>query len=124
MIEKSITVVIPALNEEENILSSYETTKNILTKLNLDNEIILVEDGSKDKTLEIMEAINSKDSSIQIIHYSCPYFGISLPSNTRNRLPEITRGLDIRKGKTLNGRDFLGIRSSEFLINPELGTKR
>ena len=69
---KSVTVIIPALNEADNIVASYEKTKEALRKLNLDHEIILVNDGSEDKTGEIIEFLGSKDPKIKTIHHSSP----------------------------------------------------
>jgi dolichol-phosphate mannosyltransferase len=69
---KSVTVVIPALNEEEHILGSYNKTKNTLKELGLDYEILLVDDGSEDKTLQVMESISSNDPLVHIIHHSSP----------------------------------------------------
>jgi glycosyltransferase involved in cell wall biosynthesis len=64
-----ITVGIPAFNEEENI----ETTVNtILSAVNLANnikvEIIIVNDGSTDKTGEISDRIASANNKIRVIH--------------------------------------------------------
>jgi glycosyltransferase involved in cell wall biosynthesis len=48
-----LTVIIPALNEEETIASVVEKTRNILQNLGFsDFEILVVDDGSKDRTAE------------------------------------------------------------------------
>tara|TARA_B100000686_G_C16744485_1_gene948584 strand:- start:1087 stop:1815 length:729 start_codon:yes stop_codon:yes gene_type:complete len=67
---KSITIVIPAFNEEGNIEASYQKTKDALLELGLDHEIFLVNDGSVDKTGEVIRRLESKDSQIRAIHHS------------------------------------------------------
>ena len=46
----SITIIGPCYNESDNIDEFVSRIKNILEKLNLEYEILLVDDGSKDKT--------------------------------------------------------------------------
>ena len=58
---KKISVVIPMYYEEEVAQTCYERVTAILKNLeNYDYEIIFVNDGSKDKTLEILEEIARK----------------------------------------------------------------
>jgi glycosyltransferase involved in cell wall biosynthesis len=53
MFGSTITVIIPAFNEEKTIGYVISDTAEILTALNLPYEIIVVNDGSTDKTLSI-----------------------------------------------------------------------
>jgi len=55
MLNKKISVIIPAYNEEKNILNTINETKRELESLNYDYEIIVVDDGSIDKTFEIVK---------------------------------------------------------------------
>jgi len=48
-----VSVVLPALNEEANIGPMIEATASALTRLDLDHEIIVVDDGSTDSTLTV-----------------------------------------------------------------------
>ena len=53
-----ISVVIPMYYEEEVAEECYKRVKDVLTSLeNYEHEIIFVNDGSKDKTLEILEFV-------------------------------------------------------------------
>ncbi|MBN2215305.1 MAG: glycosyltransferase family 2 protein [Bacteroidales bacterium] len=52
---KTISVVIPAYNEEECIAVLIEKLKKILDPLNYPYEVIIVDDGSKDRTFEIIK---------------------------------------------------------------------
>ena len=68
---KKISVVIPMYYEEEVARECYERMTNVLKGINnYEYEIIFVNDGSKDKTLEILEKIASKDSTIKVISFS------------------------------------------------------
>jgi glycosyltransferase involved in cell wall biosynthesis len=48
-----LSIVIPAYNEEANIQSAVEEVSRVAQTLNMDYEIILVNDGSRDRTGEI-----------------------------------------------------------------------
>ncbi len=49
----SLSIVIPAYNEEANIVAAVEEVSRVAQTLNLDYEIILVNDGSRDRTGEM-----------------------------------------------------------------------
>ena len=69
---KKISVVIPMYYEEEVAKQCYEKVSNVLKKLGekYDYEIIFVNDGSKDKTLEILEEIAKDDKRAKIVSFS------------------------------------------------------
>ncbi len=48
----SLSVVIPAYNEEANIVAAVEEVSSVAQTLNMDYEILLVNDGSRDRTGE------------------------------------------------------------------------
>ena len=54
--DEKISVIIPAYNEENNIVNTIQVTKNELENINYDFEIIIIDDGSIDKTLEIVKS--------------------------------------------------------------------
>lgn len=49
----SISIVIPAYNEEANVVAAVEEVSAVARELDLDHEIILVNDGSRDRTGEV-----------------------------------------------------------------------
>lgn len=68
---KKISVVIPMYYEEEVARLCYERVSNVLQKINdYEYEIIFVNDGSKDKTLEILKELAEKDLHVKIISFS------------------------------------------------------
>lgn len=69
--KKNISVIIPTYNEEETIPALYEKFTEIMCKMqNYDFEIIIVNDGSKDATLQILEKIAAKDIRIKVISFA------------------------------------------------------
>jgi dolichol-phosphate mannosyltransferase len=56
-----LSIIIPAYNEEKHILNVLDTVNKVnLNPLNLDKEIIIVDDGSKDRTVEILKPFKNK----------------------------------------------------------------
>lgn len=70
--EKSkVTLVIPMYYEEKVAEECYKRVKENLVKLeNYEYEIIFVNDGSKDRTLEILEKIAEEDINVKVISFS------------------------------------------------------
>ena len=76
-----LSVIVPVYNEEETIAEVVRGLKNRLSKPGLEYEIIVVNDGSSDKSKEILENIK------EIILISHPYnkgYGMSLKTGARN----------------------------------------
>ena len=72
MDKKLISIVVPVYNEEKNLKSLFESlskTFELLAEKYL-YEIIFVNDGSEDKSGEILEGLASKDSRIKYLEFS------------------------------------------------------
>lgn len=68
---KKVSVVIPMYYEEDVAQECYNRVVKVLKSIkDYEYEIIFVNDGSKDKTLEILENIARKDSNVKIISFS------------------------------------------------------
>ena len=68
---KTISVVIPVYNEEKGFKKFYsEMLEPELKKLKYNYEVILVNDGSRDKTLEIVQGMAEKDAHIKVLAFS------------------------------------------------------
>lgn len=68
----SLSIIIPALNEEANLKSIVENVINEFSKNEFDYEIILINDGSEDKTKEIANEIASDEPRVKVIHHQRP----------------------------------------------------
>jgi len=65
-----ISVVIPLYNEEENIDILFKRVIDALESLKMTYEIICINDGSKDKTLDILIDYHLNNSDIKVINLS------------------------------------------------------
>ena len=66
-----ISVIVPMYYEEEVAKECYTRLKNVLEKIeNYNYEIIFINDGSKDKTLEILKEIAKENKNVKIISFS------------------------------------------------------
>jgi glycosyltransferase involved in cell wall biosynthesis len=60
----TVSVVVPLYNEEENVEELHSRLKAVLDSLGVEYEIIFVDDGSTDKTLPMIEKIQSGDNNL------------------------------------------------------------
>jgi polyisoprenyl-phosphate glycosyltransferase len=65
-----ISVVVPLYDEELVVDKMYQRLTEVLKKNNLDYEIILINDGSKDGTMEAVRAICKKDRAVKLLSFS------------------------------------------------------
>lgn len=62
-----LSVVIPAYNEEKRLAKTLRSVSLYLQKQNYDSEIIVVSDGSKDRTREVVEGLQGEIPNIFLI---------------------------------------------------------
>lgn len=67
---ESLSVFFPAYNEEGNLEDTVLKAKKVLLDVAEKWEIIIVNDGSKDKTGEIADSLAKKDKRIRVIHHN------------------------------------------------------
>lgn len=68
---KKISVVVPCYNEEESLPLFYKEMDKVSKKMKqIDFEMIFVNDGSRDKTLEILRDLAKKDDRVRFISFS------------------------------------------------------
>lgn len=66
-----LSLVVPSYNEEENVRPFYEAVKTVFEGQAYDYEIIFVNDGSKDKTLQKMRELYREDKEhVNVISFS------------------------------------------------------
>lgn len=68
--KKRVSVVIPAYNEAENLLVIIDRLEGVFEKTDYDAEFILVDDGSKDKTLLILKTMAKVKPNLFYIEFS------------------------------------------------------
>lgn len=64
-----ISVIIPMFNEEDNVVNTISQVDSVLSGHYHNYEIIVVDDGSKDKTYEIAEEITLKNPNLRILRH-------------------------------------------------------
>ena len=69
---KMISIIVPCYNEEEGIEKFYIETKKVIDQINneYDYELLFIDDGSKDETLNKVKKIRQNDENIRIISFS------------------------------------------------------
>lgn len=99
-----ISVVIPLLNEEKLVTRLLTEVRNNLELTGEDSQIVCVDDGSSDSTLQKLIQFKEKNDLLKIISLS-RNFGLQ---------PALTAGIDYAKG------DFIIIMDGDFQDPPEL----
>lgn len=66
---KKLSVIVPYFNEEESIPYFYEEIKKVTNSMNVKLELIFVDDGSRDKTLEVVKKL-TEDKVVKYISFS------------------------------------------------------
>ena len=86
-----LSVVLPVYNEAENIPVLYDRLISVLERENLDFEILFVDDGSTDESVQKINALELADERIRVI---------SLARNFGHQVA-ITAGLDCARGQAV-----------------------
>jgi glycosyltransferase involved in cell wall biosynthesis len=68
--KKRVSVVIPAFNEADNLLVIIDRLEHVFSKTLYEVEFILIDDGSKDKTLKILKTMASAKANLFYIEFS------------------------------------------------------
>lgn len=65
-----LSVIIPMYNEQEVISETYKRLTAIISKMDNDYEMIFVNDGSRDATMDIMSAVAKEDKHVKIVEFA------------------------------------------------------
>lgn len=66
-----ISIVVPCYNEAASLPMFYKKTQGVLRAMgNCDYEFVLVDDGSKDETLEVIKELNAADEHVVFLSFS------------------------------------------------------
>ena len=92
---KKISIVIPAHNEEGNIVLIYDAVARVFASLNYTFEIIFVNDGSTDDTQNVLEKLSKLHPEIKTIEFSRNF----------GHQPAVKAGLDLADGDAVISMD-------------------
>lgn len=68
---KKVTVLVPCYNEEESLPIFYDRFREVISRMQgYEWELLLVNDGSRDNTLQIMRNLHFKDSMVSYVDLS------------------------------------------------------
>ncbi len=67
--ELELSVVIPVYDEEGNIDKLHGELTEALVEIGCDYEVIVINDGSQDRSYDLLNAVHSRDTRWQIIHF-------------------------------------------------------
>ena len=73
MAEPDLSIVIPVYNEEENLPELLQRLKDSLAAIGRPYEIIFVNDGSKDRSLQILKDASASDPCLKIVDFNRNY---------------------------------------------------
>jgi glycosyltransferase involved in cell wall biosynthesis len=91
VIKETLSILIPIFNEEENIPSLYDRLLAALKKIGRPYEVIFIDDGSSDGSLEILLDISKKNSNVKIISFSRNF----------GQTAALSAGIDCSRGEIL-----------------------
>ncbi|MDZ7267405.1 MAG: glycosyltransferase family 2 protein [candidate division KSB1 bacterium] len=64
------SIVLPVYNEEENLLQIYQRLTRVLSALGEPYEIIFVNDGSRDRSREILRSLHQQDARVKLVSFT------------------------------------------------------
>lgn len=85
------SIIIPVYNEEGTLLTLYDRLTKVMRDISKDYEIILVDDNSNDRSLDIMTELNRSDPRVKVIKLSRNF----------GHQPAITAGLCYARGNAV-----------------------
>jgi glycosyltransferase AglD len=97
-----ITIIIPMHNEESRLVTCLKRTVEYCKSQSWDYELIVVEDGSTDGTVKLVNDFMSWDNRIKLM-------------SNKNRLG---KGKAIRNGVSLAGKEYVGYMDADLSADP------
>jgi len=92
---KDISIIVPMYNEEKNVLSVFDGLNNIFSKTNLNYEFVFVDNGSHDKTQDL----------ICSLHKKYPFVTLAVVGKNEGYGRGITTGLNNSAGRIIGYTD-------------------
>ncbi len=86
-----LSILIPVFNEEKNLIPLYNKLIKVLNKTGRSYEIIFIDDGSSDGTLDILLDLNKKNQNVKCLSFSRNF----------GQTAALSAGIDFSKGEIL-----------------------
>ena len=142
--QKSVSIVIPLYNEEENVTRLTESLSRVMDNIDGEVETIIVDDGSTDRSWELLKAAHARDHRFRILRLG-RNFGqtpamtagfenaegdiiVTLDADLQNDpadipkiLDKMKEGFDIVSGWRKNRKDKMSRRLSSKIANKIIG---
>lgn len=89
--QPDLSIVIPLLNEEDSLPNLYEKLVEVVVSLTTNYEIILVDDGSTDRSVDVIQQLRGADERVKLISFSRNF----------GHQAALTAGMDFASGKAV-----------------------
>jgi len=69
----TLSVIVPLFNEQDSLEELFRRLKEVLTSQIPSHEIIFVDDGSQDRSFEILEKLAAQDEAVKVVQFQKNY---------------------------------------------------
>ena len=70
MSHPTYSIVLPIYNEEATLAEMYKRVSAVMNALDAPSEMILINDGSRDRSMEMLRQLHQNDSRVKVINFS------------------------------------------------------
>src|SRR3954447_21771068 len=88
---QSLSVVIPIKDERDNLRPLHERLTRALDPLGFDYEILFIDDGSADRSYEVLEELAARDRRVKVVSFRRNY----------GQTPALQAGIDWSSGEVI-----------------------
>ncbi len=67
------SIVVPVMNEEENVRLLHEAITRVMLEWGRSYELIIIDDGSTDRTFDILHEISRHDPCLRVVKFRCNF---------------------------------------------------
>ena len=76
----NLSIIIPVYNEEDNLLLLYDTLVSVIDRLGVSTELLFINDGSVDSSLEKMMRLSANDQRVKYLNFSRKFWSPNCPN--------------------------------------------
>ena len=91
MADPVLSVVVPLFNEQDSVRILHERISTALGTAGIDYEILFVDDGSRDATLDVASSIVERDPRLRVVEFRANY----------GQTPAMAAGIDLARGSVI-----------------------